>query len=37
MLCPKCNTDNLGESVFYAKCGTQISETEEKPLPTQNI
>ncbi|MBA7494004.1 Serine/threonine-protein kinase PknD [subsurface metagenome] len=37
MQCPKCKTDNPGESVFCAKCGTQISETEEKPLPTQTI
>ena len=37
MQCPKCKTDNPGESVFCAKCGTQISATEEKPLPTQTI
>jgi len=35
--CPKCKTDNPDESVFCAKCGTQIKETEEKPLPTQTI
>jgi tetratricopeptide (TPR) repeat protein/tRNA A-37 threonylcarbamoyl transferase component Bud32 len=35
--CPNCKTDNPGESVFCAKCGTQIKETEEKPLPTQTI
>jgi serine/threonine protein kinase/Flp pilus assembly protein TadD len=37
MECPKCKTDNPGESVFCAKCGTQIKENEEKPLPTQTI
>ncbi len=37
MQCPKCKTDNPGESVFCAKCGTQIKETEEKPLPTETI
>jgi serine/threonine protein kinase/Flp pilus assembly protein TadD len=37
MLCPKCKTENPEESVFCAKCGTQIGETEEKPLPTQTI
>ena len=37
MQCPKCKTDNPGESVFCAKCGTQISGSEEKPLPTQTI
>ena len=37
MQCPKCKTDNPGESVFCAKCGTQIRESEEKPLPTQTI
>jgi serine/threonine protein kinase/tetratricopeptide (TPR) repeat protein len=37
MQCPKCKTDNPDESVFCAKCGTQIGETEEKPLPTQTI
>jgi tRNA A-37 threonylcarbamoyl transferase component Bud32/tetratricopeptide (TPR) repeat protein len=37
MQCPKCKADNPGESVFCAKCGTQISATEEKPLPTQTI
>jgi serine/threonine protein kinase/Tfp pilus assembly protein PilF len=35
--CPKCKTDNPGESVFCAKCGTQIKESEEKPLPTETI
>jgi Tol biopolymer transport system component/tRNA A-37 threonylcarbamoyl transferase component Bud32 len=37
MQCPKCKTDNPGESVFCAKCGTQIKENEEKPFPTQTI
>ena len=37
MQCPKCKTENPDESVFCAKCGTQISESEEKPLPTQTI
>lgn len=37
MQCPKCKTDNPDESVFCAKCGTQIKETEEKSLPTQTI
>jgi serine/threonine protein kinase/Flp pilus assembly protein TadD len=37
MRCPNCNSENLDESVFCAKCGTQIKESEEKPLPTQTI
>jgi serine/threonine-protein kinase len=37
MQCPKCKTDNPGKSVFCAKCGTQIRESEEKPLPTETI
>ena len=37
MECPKCKTNNPDEFVFCSKCGTQISETEEKPLPTQTI
>ncbi len=37
MQCPECKTENPDESVFCAKCGTQIGETEEKPLPTQTI
>jgi serine/threonine-protein kinase len=35
--CPKCKAKNPDESVFCAKCGTQIRESEEKPLPTQTI
>ena len=37
MKCPKCKSDNPDESVFCAKCGTQISGSEEQPLPTQTI
>ena len=37
MRCPKCKTDNPDESVFCAKCGTQIKETEEKPIHTQTL
>jgi serine/threonine protein kinase len=37
MQCPDCKTENPNESVFCAKCGTQIGETEKKPLPTQTI
>ena len=37
MQCPKCRTDNPDESVFCAKCGTQIRESEEQPIPTQTL
>lgn len=37
MRCPKCKSDNPDESVFCAKCGTQIKETEEQSLPTKTI
>ena len=35
--CPKCNTKNPDDSIFCAKCGTQIKKTEREPLPTQTI
>jgi tetratricopeptide (TPR) repeat protein/tRNA A-37 threonylcarbamoyl transferase component Bud32 len=35
--CPDCGTDNTQDSEFCKKCGTQIRESEEKPLPTQTI
>jgi serine/threonine protein kinase/Flp pilus assembly protein TadD len=37
MQCPKCETANPDESLFCAKCGTQISESDEDHLPTQTI
>jgi serine/threonine protein kinase/regulator of sirC expression with transglutaminase-like and TPR domain len=37
MKCPKCQSDNPDESVFCAKCGTQIKGSQEQPLPTQTI
>ena len=37
MQCPKCKSDNPDESLFCAKCGTQIIESEEEHLPTQTI
>jgi serine/threonine protein kinase/Tfp pilus assembly protein PilF len=37
MQCPKCKSDNPDKSIFCANCGTQIRESEEKPLPTQTI
>ncbi|MGD8538639.1 MAG: protein kinase [Candidatus Aminicenantes bacterium] len=37
MKCPKCKSDNPDESVFCAKCGTQISGSEGEHLPTQTI
>ena len=35
--CHKCNSDNLDDSVFRAKCGAQIKETKVKSFPTQTI
>jgi serine/threonine-protein kinase len=35
--CPGCGTDNTQDSEFCKKCGTQIIESEEKPVPTQTI
>ncbi len=35
--CPNCGTNNTHDSEFCKKCGTQIRESEEKPLPTQTI
>ena len=35
--CPNCGTDNTQDSEFCKKCGTQIIESEEKPLPTQTL
>ncbi len=35
--CPDCGTDNTQDSEFCKKCGTQIIDSEEKPLPTQTI
>ena len=35
--CHKCNSDNLDDSVFCAKCGAQIKETKVKSFPTQTI
>ncbi len=35
--CPKCKEENPDDSVFCTKYGTQISESEKRPLPTQTI
>jgi serine/threonine protein kinase/Tfp pilus assembly protein PilF len=35
--CSNCGTDNTQDSEFCKKCGTQIIDSEEKPLPTQTI
>ncbi|MGD8540282.1 MAG: protein kinase, partial [Candidatus Aminicenantes bacterium] len=35
--CSNCGTDNTQDSEFCKKCGTQIIDYEEKPLPTQTI
>lgn len=35
--CANCGTDNTQDSEFCKKCGTQIKESKEKPLPTQTI
>jgi len=35
--CPNCGTDNTQDSEFCKKCGTQIKESEEKPIPTQTL
>jgi len=35
--CPKCKAENPDDSAFCAKCGTQIRESKEKPIPTQTI
>jgi serine/threonine protein kinase/Tfp pilus assembly protein PilF len=35
--CPKCKAENPDESVFCAKCGTQIRESEKQPIPTQTL
>jgi serine/threonine protein kinase/Tfp pilus assembly protein PilF len=37
MECPKCKSTNPDESVYCAKCGTQIGESREEHLPTQTI
>jgi serine/threonine protein kinase/Flp pilus assembly protein TadD len=37
MQCPKCKLDNPDESLFCAKCGTQITESKGEHLPTQTI
>ncbi len=35
--CSNCGTDNTQDSEFCKKCGTQIREHEEKPIPTQTL
>ena len=35
--CPKCGTDNTQDSEFCKKCGTQIREYKEGPIPTQTL
>ncbi len=35
--CTNCGTDNTQDSEFCKKCGTQMIDSEEKPLPTQTI
>ncbi|MBN1222935.1 MAG: protein kinase [Candidatus Aminicenantes bacterium] len=35
--CPNCGTENTKDSEFCKKCGTQIKEAKEKPLPTQTL
>ncbi len=35
--CPNCGTDNTQDSEFCKKCGTQIIESEEQPIPTKTL
>ena len=35
--CSKCGTDNTQDSEFCKKCGNQIREPEEKPIPTETL
>jgi serine/threonine protein kinase/Tfp pilus assembly protein PilF len=35
--CSNCGTDNTQDSEFCKKCGTQIIESEEKPIPTETL
>ena len=35
--CPKCKAENPDKSIIYAKCGTHLGESEEKPLLTQAL
>jgi serine/threonine protein kinase len=35
--CPKCKAENPEESKFCNECGTQITLSEEVPVPTQTI
>ena len=35
--CPKCKSDNPSESVFCAKCGTQIKDVKKVPPQTETL
>jgi serine/threonine protein kinase/Flp pilus assembly protein TadD len=35
--CSNCGTDNTQDSEFCKKCGTQMGESEAKPIPTQTL
>jgi serine/threonine protein kinase/Tfp pilus assembly protein PilF len=35
--CPDCGTDNTQDSEFCKKCATPLTQSEEKPIPTQTL
>ncbi|MBN1223033.1 MAG: protein kinase [Candidatus Aminicenantes bacterium] len=35
--CSNCGTDNTQDSEFCKKCGTQIRESKEEPIPTRTL